>query len=97
MEPTKVGIREAKIHLSKYIRIVQQGKEVILTDRGHPVGKIVPIQTNEIPQSVRIQKLEEKGVLEVLPRGYFKKLPTPIPVADNIAQSFLSQDRNNDR
>ena len=96
MQTLHVGLREAKAHLSKYIRIVQQGNEVILTDRRRPVGKIVPIQTEEIPQSVRIRKLEERGLLEIQPEGYRKKLPSPIPVADNIAQNFLKQDRDND-
>ncbi len=73
MQTTHVRIREAKIHLSKYIRIVQQGYEVVLTDRGRPVGKIVPMQKKDLPQSVRIKKLEEKGLLENLPEGYLKK------------------------
>ena len=34
MQPTSVGIREAKIHLSKLLKLVQRGNEVILTDCG---------------------------------------------------------------
>ncbi len=95
MQTTHVGIRDAKIHLSKFLKIVQQGNEVILTDRGRPVGKIVPIQAKELPISARLKKLEDKGLLEVLPGNFKKKVPSPIPVHDNIAQSFLKEDRKN--
>ena len=41
MQSASVGIRDAKMHLSKYLKMVQQGTEVIITDRGRPVGKIM--------------------------------------------------------
>jgi prevent-host-death family protein len=42
MKSLRIGIREAKINLSKLLKNVQKGKEIIITDRGKPVGKIVP-------------------------------------------------------
>ena len=95
MQTTIVGIRDAKIHLSRFLKIVQQGNEVILTDRGRPVGKIVPIQANELPLSARLKKMEEQGLLGVLSDNYKKKPPSPIPVPGNIAQVFLREDREN--
>ncbi len=95
MQPTRVGIRDAKIHLSKFIKMVQNGSEIILTDRGRPVGKIVPIQAKELPLSSRIKKLEDMGVLEALPQKSQKKLPLPISVPNDIAQTMLKEDRNN--
>lgn len=32
----RVGVREAKVNLSKLLREVQRGAEVIITDRGKP-------------------------------------------------------------
>jgi prevent-host-death family protein len=96
MQTTHVGIREAKIHLSKYMKMVQEGNEIVLTDRGRPVGKIVPIRGEDIPLQTRIAKLEEKGMVTVLPKGYLKTLPEPIAVPDSIGQSFLQEDRNHD-
>ena len=48
MQSASVGIRDAKMHLSKYLKMVQQGTEVIITDRGRPVGKIIPIHTKDL-------------------------------------------------
>ena len=63
MQTSTVGIREAKIQLSKLLKLVQQGNEVILTDRGKPVGKIVPIAAEELPLSARLKQMEEKELL----------------------------------
>ncbi|MCP4666516.1 MAG: type II toxin-antitoxin system prevent-host-death family antitoxin [Deltaproteobacteria bacterium] len=97
METTKVGIREAKIHLSRLIKYVMNGDEVILTDRGRPVGKIVPMETESLPLEARIQKLEDRGVIKPIPKRTRKKTPLPIPIADEIAQRYLKEDRNGRR
>ena len=94
MKTDTVGIREAKIQLSKLLKSVQQGNEVILTDRGKPVGKIVPIPAEELPLSARLKQMEEKGLVQELPADYYRILPSPIPIADNVAQQFLQEDRN---
>ena len=93
MQPTRIGIREAKIHLSKLLKLVQKGKEVILTDRGRPVGKLVPIQPETLPLSDRIQRLEDQGVLEPDRKRISKKIPRPISIPDEMAQRYLREDR----
>lgn len=92
---TTIGIREAKIHLSKYLRMVRQGHEVTLTDRGRPVGKIVPIPGSALPLEDRIRTLEEKGVLAPVPQGKKPVLSSPIPVPSDTAQRYLQEDRDN--
>lgn len=39
----EVGVRELKQQLSKYLDEVERGAEVIVTDRGRPKARIVPI------------------------------------------------------
>ena len=63
MQSASVGIRDAKMHLSKYLKMVQQGNEVIITDRGRPVGKIIPIQTKALPLKERIKRMEDLGLI----------------------------------
>ena len=38
----------------EYLKMVQQGAEVTITDRGRPVGKIIPIHTKEMPLKVAL-------------------------------------------
>jgi len=39
----QIGIREANQHLSRYIAAVERGEEVIITRRGRPVARLLPI------------------------------------------------------
>ncbi|OGR08086.1 MAG: hypothetical protein A2511_17885 [Deltaproteobacteria bacterium RIFOXYD12_FULL_50_9] len=95
MKTEIVGIREAKTHLSKYLKIVAQGTEVILTDRGVPVGKIVPIVPAERSLEQRLKKLEEEGVLGHQPARRETDQQLPLAVPNGIAQQFLREDREN--
>ena len=96
MKTTTVGIRDAKIHLSKYVKMVQKGNEIILTDHGRPVGKIIPMATRDLPIEERVKQLEDKGLLEPDSGRVHYKIPRPIPVPEGIAQVFLQEDRNRD-
>jgi len=95
MQSARVGIRDAKMHLSKYIKMVQQGTEVVITDRGRPVGKIIPIHSGELPLSERLKRLEDQGLIDPNDRKDVIKIPPPIPVPDGIAQQILQEDRDN--
>lgn len=43
MSQTTVSIRELKSRLSHYLRLTRAGGAVVITDRGVPVGRIVPV------------------------------------------------------
>lgn len=38
----KAGIREARQNLSALIEDVKKGREIVITDRGRPVARLVP-------------------------------------------------------
>ena len=40
----EVSIREMKNRLSKYLKLVQAGKEIVITDRGRPVARLTLVQ-----------------------------------------------------
>jgi prevent-host-death family protein len=95
MQSASVGIRDAKMHLSKYIKMVQQGTEVIITDRGRPVGKIIPIQARDLSLDERIKRMEDQGLIDPIAGKSPKKIPPPLPVPEGIAQKLLQEDRDN--
>jgi len=43
MKETAVSIRELKSRLSHYLRLAKAGQSVEITERGKPVGRIVPV------------------------------------------------------
>ena len=46
MAQSLVSIRELKSRLSHYLRLTRKGESVVITDRGLPIGRIVPIGQN---------------------------------------------------
>lgn len=94
MRNTSVGIRDAKIHLSRFLKLVQKGTEVVITDHGRPVGKIVPMVSKDLSMEDRIERLLEQGILEPLAGERLKTIPPPIPVPAGIAQRMLQEDRD---
>ena len=40
----EVGIRDAQRHLSRLIREMEAGQEIVITRRGVPVARIVPVR-----------------------------------------------------
>lgn len=93
MPSINIGIRDAKINLSKLIKKVQKGSEIILTDRARPVGKIVPVKPESLTLLERVKRLEDQGIIEShLGKGR-KRIPPPLPLPDGLAQNFLREDR----
>ena len=86
----QVGVREAKINLSKLLKKVLQGQEVIITDRGKPVGKIVPVPQDHLSLTERIKKMEERGWLGPVRKGKAMRLPPPLPAPGRTMQYFRS-------
>jgi prevent-host-death family protein len=79
MSPLRIGVREAKINLSRLLRLVQQDREVILTLRGRPVGRLVPMSCESLPLDERIKRFEDLGLIERQSWRPRKRLPAPIP------------------
>jgi prevent-host-death family protein len=93
MADLNVGIREAKANLSKLLRMVEKGKEVVVTDRGRPVGRLVPINKGALPLASRIKEMEDAGILEPVTGKGPRRLPPPIPVEKGLARRLLDEDR----
>jgi len=94
MELHRYGIREAKANLSKLLKLVQHGKIIVLTDRGRPVGQIVPIEREKTTQE-KIDRLELLGIIETRLSRKHTSLPEPIKLPDALAQRILQKDREN--
>jgi prevent-host-death family protein len=92
------AIAKLKSGLSEYISIVKSGEEVIVTDRGKPVARIVPINRDDsvIPQ--RLKELEKKGLVKIGTGVTQEFLNARRPVdKDGLALKALLDERRNSR
>lgn len=53
---TVIDTYSAKTHLSRLLDQVEQGEEVIITRRGKPVAKLVPVQPSRRPVVLGVLK-----------------------------------------
>ena len=67
----QVGLREANMHFSKYLKLVREGQEVVVTERGNPVAVIKPLMKGGTPDD-KIKSMEDQGILRRAVKG---KLP----------------------
>ena len=64
----RIGIREANQHLSRYIAAVERGEEVIITRRGQPVARLMPVTKKR--QLTPEQKAAWKRMRAAMAHGY---------------------------
>jgi len=60
MGEMRVGVRDLKARLSKYLRQVKQGQTVIITDHGRPVGRLSPVDQS---LDERLKALQDAGLV----------------------------------
>jgi len=58
----RAGVAQLKAGLSRYLKRVKAGQEVLVTDRGRPVAKLVPV-TIDARRESRRQRLVREGLL----------------------------------
>lgn len=64
----QISLREANQHLSRYVRIVERGEEFVITRRGKPVARLVPVALQEPISPEKLAALERTR--QRMQRGY---------------------------
>ncbi len=94
MEQTTAGIRELKNHLSAYLRKVKAGETITITDRGIPVGRIVPAgEKDERTLEEKMQALQEAGLAEWSGKKPQPRAPVVEVKGDRMVSDMLLEDR----
>jgi prevent-host-death family protein len=90
MTQATVGIRDLKAQLSTYVQRVKAGDTLIITERGKPVGRIVPME-----QSVeaRLQVMIQEGLVEWDGRMLQPSAPVAKTHGARMVSELLLEDR----
>lgn len=59
------AVSQLKASLSGYLASVQAGEEILVTDRGRPIAKLVPIDKGATNIPSRLAGLEKAGLVHV--------------------------------
>ena len=90
----KVGSREFKNHMGKYMRAVRNGQTLLLTIRGKVVARISPVRVTQTASSTideRLKELEAQGLIHLAtkPLGKFRA----VKLRGKSASQMLIEDR----
>lgn len=92
-----VGIRELKAHLSAYLRDVQRGETVLVTDRGRVVAELRQPGGEEIAESEldrRLRRLAASAPLVVRERhDALVYQASPLRTPKGTAQKLIDEER----
>ncbi len=89
----RIGIRELRQRASEYLRRVEAGETIEVTDRGRPVALLTPI-----PEAPPLERLRASGDLDPASKD-LKDLPEPLvlPPGLEAPSSVLSRLRDDER
>lgn len=88
MAMNKVKVGELRNHLSKYLKKVQEGREIVITDRDRPIGRIVPY-LGEFDKDEELKVIEPPGGYE----GFSKLQFAPIDCAVDPVEILIADRR----
>ena len=95
MKKNYIGIREARINLSRLIKDVREGMEIVITDRGKPVARLIPAQGTTLSLEERIRNYECCGLIQ--PREGKRKAETaPVELPGEHLKDLIEEERQDE-
>jgi len=83
-----IGIRELRDGLSKHLAEVREGNEIIVTDHGKPIARIVAIGHES-----GLEKLVREGIVTLPTTPRQKVYPAPITARGTVSDLVKDQRR----
>ncbi len=94
MKQKTIGIREFKEQLSGHIKEVKNGATLVITERGKPVARLLPVAPAGAPIEAKLHQLVEAGVISWSGRKLSPTVPTiPVRGSKTVAE-MLIEDRD---
>lgn len=82
-----VAVTELRAHLGQWIDAAREGNDVVITERGIPVARIVPLDSTSVIDRLTRQGSISRPITPTRPIAGEKERPTPKrPVADIISE-----------
>ncbi len=86
-------VSKLKMALSAYLRQVKTGEEVLITEHGRPIARLLPI-ANPLSLSAHLQDMEQKGLLKrgekALPSDFWN-LPRPADSRGTVRLAVIGE------
>jgi prevent-host-death family protein len=88
------AVAKLKASLSEYLARVKAGEEVIVTERGRPIAKIVPLGRDHADVPAHVLELARAGLIRLgsgkFPKGFWK-MPHPADPTGAVLKALLEE------
>ena len=92
-EMKTAAVSELKARLSEYLNRVKAGEEVLITSRGNPVARLLPVSRMKAGRET-MANMEKRGLIKLgsgrLPQDFWG-LPKPKDPAGSVLQALLEE------
>ncbi len=81
-----VAVTELRAHLSRWINEAREGNDIVITDRGTPVARIVGLDSTPVIDRLTAEGVISRPISSTRPVAGARYRPTPRrPVADIVS------------
>ena len=91
---TSAAVAKLKASLSEYLARVKAGEEVVVTERGKPIARIVPFGRDQADVPPHLLEKARAGLIRLgsgkLPKGFWK-LPRPADPTGAAVKAVLEE------
>lgn len=87
------GIKELKNNLSRYLSRVKKGEDILITDRGKIVARIIQEDPKNISMREALSSLILKGLITLPSQQIDKEIPAPVEVPGKPISEMAIEDR----
>jgi len=90
---SRAGIKDIKNNLSRYLARVKAGEEILITERGKPIARI--IQENEKHNTIRqaLAPLIERNTVSMPDQPITRQAPVRIEATGKSTSEMVAEDR----
>ena len=87
------GIKELKNQLSRYIALVKKGDDVLITERGRIIARVVKENSRRSSLRQALQALVLKGQVSMPLREINRDVPEPVKLPGKPVSEIVLEDR----
>ena len=87
------GIKELKNQLSRYLSLVKKGDDVLITERGRVIARVVKEDSRRNSLRQILQALVLKGQVTLTTRELNRDIPKPVKLRGKAVSEIVLEDR----
>jgi len=87
------GIKELKNNLSRYLSLVKKGEDVLITERGKIIARIIQEEPENESWRKALNHLMVRGLLTLPSRKIDRDIPPPVEVPGKPVSEMAIEDR----